>query len=81
MNVAGEMIGSVVFSAIALVMSRIFVKSLKEGIIYFNQWKDVSRFDNPKEFRKAIRYHAVNILLFDIGAILVVLKYFFRLDI
>lgn len=81
MNMAGEMIGSIVFLAIAFAMTRIFVNSLRDGIIYFNQWKDVSKRDNPKEFRKAIRYHAVNILLFDIGAMLVVLKYFFRLDI
>lgn len=35
----------------------------------------------PKEFRKVIKYHVVNIILFDIGVILAVLKYFFELNI
>ena len=35
----------------------------------------------PKEFRKAITYHVVNFVLFDIGVILAVLKYFFELNI
>ena len=81
MKVTGDMIVVLVMSAFAFYMTRVFVKSLEDGLLYFEQWENVTKLDNPKEFRKAIRYHFVNIVLFDIGVILAVLDYFFGLDI
>ena len=75
MVVVGEVFGTLFFMCFSLIMTHTLVKSVKDGRIYFQQGRDLTKRKDPSRFRKAIRYHLFNVLLFDIGSALVFYKY------
>ena len=75
MMVVVDVLGTLLFTCFSLIMTHTLVKSVKDGRVYFQQGRDLTKRKDPKRFRRAVRYHFLNVLIFDIGSALAFYKY------
>ena len=73
----GNIIATLVFAAFTGYMTYTYWTCIRDGRIYFGQWKDVRRSESPRKYLCGILYHTTWVIAFNLATLVVVLKYIF----